>query len=49
MRIAITLFSFRAVTPQITGTATDAIRNWRRNPFPDAARTAGSNETASIV
>ncbi len=40
---------FHAVTPQITSTATDAILNWRRCRYPDAARLASSNVSASVV
>jgi hypothetical protein len=34
---------FRAATPQITSTATDAILNWQRSRYPDTARIVGSD------
>jgi hypothetical protein len=49
MLIASTRALFHAVTPQITSTATDAILNWRRCRYPDAARIVGSNVSLSVV
>ena len=49
MPIANTRALFHAVIPQITSGATDAILNWRRCRYPDAARLASSNVSASTV